>query len=277
MSPSLHCTASASPGRRILIVDPDRPSRELARRSLELPELDLAEASGIGEALELAMLRPPDVLISELVLADGSGFALCRAIRESAELASKPILIVSRWSREADRILGFECGIDDFLAKPYFGRELLSRVRAVLRRSSQLERTPAEQPVATCRGLSIDSHRRTAWVDGASIALTQREFSLLETLARSGGRVLSRNDLMKLAWNSPRDLHERSVDAHIKSLRRKLGSARDSVETVRGMGYRFAEEVRRSSLEARHDPLDLADALEAAQDTRTDEPLPPMR
>ncbi|MBY0399515.1 response regulator transcription factor [Myxococcota bacterium] len=248
MVPSLHCTASAPSGRRVLIVDPDRASRELARRSLELPDLDVAEASGIGEALDLAARTPPDVLISELVLADGSGFALCRAVRESAEFASKPILIVSQWSREADRILGFECGIDDFLAKPYFARELLSRVRAVLRRSSQLERAPADRILTPRGGLSIDLHRRTVRVDGESVALTQREFSLLETLVASGGRVLSRSDLMKTAWNSPCGLHERSVDAHIKSLRHKLGSARDWIETVRGMGYRYADETRRLGL-----------------------------
>lgn len=244
MASSLPVLAPAPTGRRVLIVDPDRASRKLARESLALPELEVVEADGIEEALGAAASAPPDVLITELVLADGSGFALCRAVRESAELASKPILIVSRWSREADRILGFECGIDDFLAKPYFGRELLSRVRAILRRSHLIERAPGEPAVTTVRGLSIDGQRRMARVDGASIALTQREFSLLETLARSGGRVLSRGDLMKVAWGSPSGLHERSVDAHVKSLRRKLGPARDAIETVRGLGYRFAEEAR---------------------------------
>jgi len=244
MASALHANAAAATSRRVLIVDPDRASRELARKSLSLPELEVVEAGGIEEALGAAASDPPDVLITELVLADGSGFALCRAVRESAELASKPILIVSHWSREADRILGFECGIDDFLAKPYYGRELLSRVRAILRRSRLLERSPGEPAMTTLRGLAIDFQRRTARVDGAAVALTQREFSLLETLAHSGGRVLSRGDLMKIAWGSPPGLHERSVDAHVKSLRRKLGSARDSVETVRGLGYRFAEEGR---------------------------------
>ncbi|MFO0688039.1 MAG: response regulator transcription factor [Myxococcota bacterium] len=244
MASPLHSSASAPGGRRVLIVDPDRASRELARASLTLPDLDVVEASGIDEALGAAAEEPPDVVITELVLADGSGFALCRAVRESSELASKPILIVSRWSREADRILGFECGIDDFLAKPYFGRELLSRVRAVLRRSRPIEPSSCDRAFTTRRGLTIDFQRRTARVDGASIALTQREFSLLEALAHSGGRVLSRSDLMKLAWSAPHELHERSVDAHVKSLRRKLGAARDAVETVRGLGYRFAEDGR---------------------------------
>ena len=243
-------------GKRVLIVDPDRASREVARKSLELPDLEIAEASGMAEALDIALRIPPDVVLSELVLADGSGFALCRSIRENTLLASKPIVIVSRWCLEADRILGFECGADDFIAKPYFARELVSRVRAVLRRSANLSLVADEKQVTSRDGLVIDSSRRAAWVDGAMVPLTPREFSLLETLAHSGGRVLSRSDLIREAWTSPNGLHERSVDAHIKSLRRKLGSARDAVETVRGLGYRFAEEARGYVLERESAPIE---------------------
>ena len=241
---------SSSCGKRVPIVDPDRASREVARKSLEQPDLEIEEASGLAEALESARRMPPDVVLSELILADGSGFALCRSIRENELLASKPIVIVSRWCLEADRILGFECGVDDFIAKPYFARELVSRIRAVLRRSAHLSLVAENKQITSRDGLVIDSNRRAAWVDGAIIPLTPREFSLLETLTRSSGRVLSRTDLIREAWTSPNGLHERSVDAHIKSLRRKLGSARDAVETVRGLGYRFAE-VRRSSVSER--------------------------
>lgn len=235
---------STSCGKRVLIVDPDRASREVARKSLELPDLEIAEASGMAEALENARCMPPDVVLSELILADGSGFALCRSIRENELLASKPIVIVSRWSLEADRILGFECGVDDFIAKPYFARELVSRVRAVLRRSANLSLVTNEKQITSCDGLVIDSSRSAAWVEGVMVPLTPREFSLLETLAESGGRVLSRTDLIRDAWTGPSGLHDRSVDAHIKSLRRKLGPARNAVETVRGLGYRFANEGR---------------------------------
>lgn len=239
--------------RRILVVDPDRAGRDFARRSLEIPDLEIAEASGVAEALELARRTPPDVVLSELVLVDGSGFALCRSIRENEQLASKPIVIVSRWALEADRILGFECGVDDFVAKPYFARELVSRVRAVLRRSAHLATVPEEKRVTSRDGLVVDLGRRTAWVDGAMVPLTPREFSLLESLALASGRVLSRGDLIREAWSNPAGLHERSVDAHIKSLRRKLGSARDAVETVRGLGYRFADEGRGCLLERSSD------------------------
>jgi len=231
-------------GKRILVVDPDLVSRELARKSLESPDLEIAEASGVVEALDLARRTPPDVVLSELVLADGSGFALCRSMRENELLSSKPIVIVSRWSLEADRILGFECGVDDFVAKPYFARELVSRVRAVLRRSAHLGSVPEEKRVTSRDGLVVDLGRRAAWVEGAMVPLTPREFSLLESLVLASGRVLSRGDLIREAWSNPAGLHERSVDAHIKSLRRKLGATRDSVETVRGLGYRFADEGR---------------------------------
>lgn len=251
----------------VLVVDPDRSSRETARKNLERPDLAIAEASGLAEALELARRTPPDVVLSELVLADGSGFALCRSIRENELLASKPIVIVSRWCLEADRILGFECGADDFVAKPYFARELVSRVRAVLRRSAHLSVVVEEKRVTSRDGLVVDTSRRSAWVDGAMIPLTPREFSLLESLALAGGRVLSRVDLIREAWNSPDGLLERSVDAHIKSLRRKLGSARDSVETVRGLGYRFADDGRGVLVERRAD----RDAIRGSD--RVPEPL----
>ena len=254
MDPSLR--NSAAYRKRVLIVDPDRESREIARKSLDLPDLELAEASGVLEAVDEARQYPPDVVLSELVLADGSGFALCRSFRENEALASKPIVLVSRWSLEADRILGFECGADDFVAKPYFARELVSRVRAVLRRSAHLLLVPEERKFSSREGLVVDSNRRAAWVDGAVVPLTPREFSLLEALAMSGGRVLSRVDLIVQAWNSPDGLHERSVDAHIKSLRRKLGAARDAVETVRGLGYRFADEGRGAFAERDREPLE---------------------
>jgi len=262
MDTSLRNPAPNGHGKRILVVDPDRDGRDTARRSLDLPDLELLEASGLSDGLALAQRTSPDVVLAELELADGSGHALCRSIRECPSLASKPIVIVSRWSQEAERILAFECGADDFVAKPYFARELVSRVRAVLRRSAQIAQGLEERLVTTREGLVIDSNRRAAWVDGGAVALTPREFSLLEALAVSGGRVLSRGDLIQLAWHAPDGLHERSVDAHIKSLRRKLGVARDAVETVRGLGYRFADEGRGGIVERDAPDDDAGDAFE---------------
>jgi two-component system, OmpR family, phosphate regulon response regulator PhoB len=230
--------------KRVLIVDPDPVDREVMRKYLDIPDLDVAEADGIVGALAEASRVAPDVVIADLVLADGSGFALCKTFRENPALSSKPIVLMSRWSLEADRILGFECGADDFLAKPYFGRELVSRVRAVLRRSAQLMPSAEDRRFTSREGLVVDSGRRVARVDGAVVVLTPREFSLLEALAAAGGRVLTRADLIVQAWGSPDGLNERSVDAHIKSLRRKLGAAREAVETVRGLGYRFGDQRR---------------------------------
>lgn len=243
-SPTRHPPA---PSRRILVIDPDATSRETARTSLSLPELVVEEATGVADGLAAAEQTPPDVILAELALADGSGFSLCRLIRENPGLASKPIVVVSRWSGEADRILAFECGADDFVVKPYFSRELASRVRAVLRRSAQILPDVDDTRLTARHGLVIDSNRRAAWVDGEVVPLTPREFTLLEALATSGGRVLSRADLIDGAWNASMDIQERSVDAHIKSLRRKLGLAREAVETVRGLGYRFADFGRSSA------------------------------
>lgn len=246
-----------SPSRkRVLIVDPDPADREMARKCLELPDLEIVEVDGVVGAVAEARRVEPDVVLADLVLADGSGFALCKSFRETPALASKPILLMSRWSLEADRILGFECGADDFLAKPYFGRELVSRVRAVLRRSAQLNPGGDERRFTSQEGLVVDSGRRVARVEGAIVVLTPREFSLLEALAAVGGRVLSRADLKVQAWGSPDGLNERSVDAHIKSLRRKLGPAREAIETVRGIGYRFADPGRRLRVEGADEPLE---------------------
>ncbi len=230
-----------TPAQLVLLVDPDPESLEALEKGLQGSHLQLITAGSVASALELAESQPPRLVVSELVLPDGSGFALCRRLRESGRCAHVPILLVSHWSLEADRILAFECGSDDFLAKPFFARELASRVRAVLRRSIQRHpeetsgRTGASDPVA------IDLDHDEVFVAGSRVALTPREFALLAALVRRRGRVLTRQELIEQAWGDGEIPSARSVDAHVKSLRRKLGEAREAIETVRGLGYRFSE------------------------------------
>lgn len=231
------------PNRFALLVDPDTDGSAPVRDALRESNLDLAEVHTAHAAMERMAVARPRLVLSELVLPDGSGFALCRQLRESTILAQVPIVLISQWSTERDRILAFECGADDFVGKPFFPRELSSRIKALLRRS-ETGITPEEPPVTEEIGrLSIDPERREVRLDGAPLALTPREFSLLSTLARHRGRVLSRMDLIGEAWNSGESPTERSVDAHVKSLRRKLEGARDSIQTVRGVGYRYSEIV----------------------------------
>ena len=231
-----------------LLVDSDADISAAVRRSLEDANLALVEVETVAEALERVARDEPRLVLSELALADGSGFALCRQLRESAALAEVPIVLISRWSTESDRILAFECGADDFLAKPFFQRELSSRIKAVLRRSEVPVERETEEAAHPSSLLAIDGDRREVRFDGTRLPLTPREFSLLATLARHRGRVLSRSDLIAEAWNAGENPTERSVDAHVKSLRRKLDGAKDAIETIRGIGYRFSEKgIARSS------------------------------
>ncbi len=224
-----------------LLVDSDDDSNVAVREAMRDSNLPLVEVETVAEALERVARNEPRLVLSELALRDGSGFALCRQLRESTALADVPIVLISRWSTESDRILAFECGADDFLAKPFFRRELSSRIKAVLRRSVIPVEREAEEAAHPASLLAIDGDRREVRFDGTTLPLTPREFALLATLARHRGRVLSRADLIAEAWNAGENPTERSVDAHVKSLRRKLDGAKDAIETIRGIGYRFSE------------------------------------
>ncbi|MEM9177153.1 MAG: response regulator transcription factor [Myxococcota bacterium] len=233
---------ATEPGRKFaLLVDDDAATASLVRQALAESQLDLVETKSLVEAFARMDRNLPRLVLSELALPDGSGFSICRHVRESGALADVPVMMLSEWSHESDRILAFECGADDFLPKPFFQRELASRIRAVLRRS---EASNPENPSVETRRpspLAIDEERRQVRFEGIDLPLTPREFELLATLARHEGRVLSRGDLIAEAWRPGERPTERSVDAHVKSLRRKLAAAKDSIETVRGRGYRYAE------------------------------------
>lgn len=226
----------------VLLIDPDAEYGDSVRESLAQAKLELVVLGSLAETIEWTSRNLPRLVLAELALPDGSGFALCRLFRESRTLKDVPIVLMGRWTHENDRILAFECGADDFLPKPFFERELASRIRAVLRRSkSTVTHQDTAQPTKGISLLHIDEERREARFGRESLSLTPREFSLLATLARHRGRVLSRTDLISEAWRPGEDPTERSVDAHVKSLRRKLGQARNAIETVRGLGYRYSE------------------------------------
>jgi DNA-binding response OmpR family regulator len=227
-----------------LLVDPDPESLEAIEKGLQESRLDPISTDTVSAAIELAEHHRPRLIVSELVLPDGSGFALCRRLRESACCAQIPVVLMSRWSLEGDRILAFECGADDFVAKPFFARELASRFRAVLRRSAGA--ATDEEGASSARGakpVAIELDQARVFVAGAPVPLTPREFALLAALVRRRGRVLTRGELIDQAWGDGEGPSARSVDAHVKSLRRKLGESREAIETVRGLGYRFSESL----------------------------------
>jgi DNA-binding response OmpR family regulator len=227
--------------RRILVADGDPEWRSRIAEALASPSLEVSSVPSGAAALAFALREKPDLLITELMLPEITGLGLCRLLREDPALDHLGIVVVTGFTTEIDRILAFEGGVDDFLAKPFFARELLSRATAVLRRSAPSRESvgrvvPAYQPA-----VSLHVNTGTVLVAGERLELTPREFHLLSALMRESGRVLSRRQLIHLVWGNDSLQAERVVDAHIKAIRRKLGTVGDCVETVRGVGYRYAE------------------------------------
>jgi two-component system phosphate regulon response regulator PhoB len=224
--------------QRILVVEDEPDLLELVRFNLDQAGFKV-ETSDSGEDGLAALRRtPPDLLILDLMLPDLSGEDVCRAVRADNRLAQMPIIMLTAKSEEVDRVVGFELGADDYVTKPFSPRELVLRVRAVLRRRG--EGRTAAAPLL--RGpLRLDPERHRCTVLDQEIDLTAKEFQLLEALMRRPGRVMTREKLLDEVWGSDIAVTTRTIDTHLKRLREKLGAASDLIETVRGVGYRFAE------------------------------------
>ncbi len=196
-----------------------------------------------GRALELVRQEPrPDLVLLDLMLPDMSGKEVCRRIRADAATRDVPVIMVTARAEEVDRIVGLELGADDYVTKPYSVRELMLRVQAVLRRAAgppTVEEVPA--PVEFGR-LRVDEDAHRVWVEDALVELTALEFRLLTMFLARRGRVQTRDVLLEEVWGVRGDSNTRTVDTHVKRLRRKLGAAGAYVETIRGVGYRFASE-----------------------------------
>jgi len=181
----------------------------------------------------------PDLVVLDLMLPDISGLDVCRQMRESGRLKDVPVLMLTARGEESDRVAGFEVGADDYVPKPFSVRELMLRVKALLRRTG----SPAEGEAGEIRFgvLKVDRAAHRVWVDKAEVALTVLEFGLLTTLLERRGRVQTRDRLLNDVWDIHADVTTRTVDTHVKRLREKLKEAGHYVETVRGVGYRFKE------------------------------------
>jgi len=227
--------------KHILVADGDADWRQRIAESLASLRLEVEAAGSGDEALAYARREKPDLVVVDLVLPGISGLGLCRLLREDPALGHVGIVMVTDHAAEVDRILAFEAGVDDFLAKPFYGRELASRVGAVLRRSApQRAFAGADEP--RLRGLvSLQPASNAVLVGERRVDLTPRELQLLSTLMSHAGRVLTRKQLIGRLWSGEGEHTDRVVDAHIKSIRRKLGEARACLETVRGVGYRFSD------------------------------------
>lgn len=192
--------------------------------------------------LALAEQEPrPDLVLLDLMLPDISGTEVCRQLRSRDGTRDVPVIIITARDDEVDRVVGFEIGADDYVTKPFSVRELMLRVRALLRRAQRAEQ-PAEEGGRTVFGcLVVDEDAHRAWVEEEEIRLTALEFRLLVTFLDRRGRAQSRERLLSDVWGYEADVTTRTVDTHVKRLREKLGAAGVYVETVRGIGYRFRD------------------------------------
>jgi two-component system phosphate regulon response regulator PhoB len=223
---------------RILVVDDEPDIQELMRVNLVQAGFSVDTASDADEARAVLRRSRPDLVILDLMLPDRSGTEVCRDLRNDPALADIPVIMVTAKTEEVDRVVGFELGADDYVTKPFSPRELVLRVRAVLRRG----RSPASSKSHMSHGpLELDTERHRCWVDGREVSLTAKEFGLLAALMARPGRVLTRDQLVEEVWGSDITVTLRTIDTHLTRLREKLGSAADLIDTVRGVGYRFAD------------------------------------
>jgi len=224
--------------RCILVVDDEPDLLELVRFNLDRAGYRVETAASGEEALASLRRSIPDLLVLDLMLPDLSGEEVCRRLRADPRLASLPVIMLTAKSEEVDRVVGFELGADDYVTKPFSPRELVLRVNALLRRSYEAAASPS--PLE--RGpLRLDPERHRCAVQGEEVDLTAKEFQLLEVLMRRPGRVMTREKLLDEVWGSDIAVTSRTIDTHLKRLREKLGVAAELIQTVRGLGYRFAE------------------------------------
>jgi len=223
----------------VLVVDDERDLLSVLDFNLRSGGFETLLATTGEQALAHLRRRVPDLVLLDLMLPDVSGTELCARIKSDPRTKHVPVVMLTAKGEEIDRVVGFEVGADDYVTKPFSVRELVLRLRAVLRRSraGRAEERPPES-VGPLR-VDLDAHR--AFVDGAEIQLTPLEFKLLTTLMARLGRVQSREQLLEDVWEMSSELETRTVDTHVKRLREKLGSGRDLLETVRGVGYRLVE------------------------------------
>ena len=217
--------------RKILLVEDDPKTRNTVLLYLQREGYDVAAAEDGVRALELARDFEPHLVVLDLMLPRLDGLEVCRALRESGNAA---IIMVTARSTEEDKLTGLDLGADDYVTKPFSPRELMARIRAVLRRV-------AEDDVIESDGLVIDRVRREIRADGEAVTVTPTEYRVLETLARAAGRTFTRQELVERAFGEDYDGLDRTVDVHIMNLRRKLGDAGKAIVTVFGVGYRFAK------------------------------------
>ena len=219
----------------ILVIEDEKEIRDLVRYNLEREGFRVAVAGDGEEGLRRLFASRPDALVLDLMLPGRSGLEVLRELRGESSTRDLPVIVLTARSAEMDKLLGFEHGADDYLTKPFGPRELIARLRALLRRSRPIP----DQGVIVAGDLRIDTTAREASFKSRALTLTPREFDLLAFLAQRPGRVMSREELLRKVWGYDYVGETRTVDVHIRRLRAKLGQKQGLIETVTGAGYKM--------------------------------------
>ena len=223
---------------KILVIEDEPDIRRNLEYNLSREGFSISTAASISEANTLLASTDYNLILLDLMLPDGSGLDLCKSIKSNSDTESIPIIILTAKDDEVDKVVGFELGADDYVTKPFSVRELILRVKAVLKRGSK--KKEIVEVVRQFGDLKIDVDSHEVHVDDAKINLTALEFRLLRQLVDTRGRVQSRDQLLSDVWGYSAEVTTRTVDTHVKRLREKLGPMGKYVHTIRGVGYKFS-------------------------------------
>ena len=220
----------------LLVVDDELRVRDLIKKYAKFDGYEVSEASNGLQALELCKKHHFDLIIMDVMMPELDGFSAVKEIRKSSNV---PVIMLSARGEEYDKIHGFELGIDDYVTKPFSGKELMMRIAAVCARSARVPAEEEAKEVYENGGLRVDFTAHTVTVDGASVEMTPKEYELLCCFIQNKGIALTREKLLNAVWGYDFYGDDRTLDTHIKLLRKSLGAYRDCIVTLRGVGYRF--------------------------------------
>jgi DNA-binding response OmpR family regulator len=227
----------------VLVVEDEPDVAELMRYNLHKEGWDVVTVGNGADAVKRAREAHPDIILLDIMVPQLNGWEVCRRLKQDAETAGVPVIMVTGRVEEGDKILGFELGADDYVTKPFSPRELIARIRAVVRRRRAAEATERKAHLKA-GDLEIDRYRFEVRMQGRLVELTPKEFELLATLVGAPGRVFGREELLDHVWGRDGFVEPRTVDVHVARLRGKFAAAKlpmPAIETVRGVGYRFRE------------------------------------
>lgn len=220
----------------VYIVEDDASIRELEIYALKNSEFEVTGFESGKSLMAQLEIKVPDIILLDIMLPEEDGLAILGTIRQTGAYADIPVIMVTAKTSEIDSVKGLDLGADDYITKPFGVMELVSRVKAVLRRSAKKVKT-----VLVYKNIELDENKHTVLVDGAEVDLTYKEYEILKHLIRNKGIVLTRDRLMEIVWGYNFEQGNRTVDVHIQSLRKKLGTAGEHIKTIRNVGYKVGE------------------------------------